>query len=281
MKNKKLISDLLSYILPMVLIVPISVLSIYQAQKNTFDRFFVIGSSMAPTLEGSNEKSTYGLTDNSAHAIDNIEHFDLVVCYYPFESSLDYTQPYVRGSSTLTNQASLKVKRVIGLPGDHLVINNDVFTIESTINNKVVSTTYSGNVVKMNGDKKEVSEKVFEDHVLPSFLRKGHIEDRRCDITLGEDEYFVMGDNWSHNGSTDCCNPTAYSPAAPIYKENIEGVIFKLVGECTYGTLKHCADCSTKVDENDTKCKCGGTKFVYFDDIISEEPYKDGPVYLK
>lgn len=264
MKNKKLFFDLLSYIIPMVLIIPLSIVGISQMEKSAYNCFFVIGSSMDPTLSGDNNNSTYGFSDGSERAINNIERFDLVVCYYPFENSYDYTKPYQKGKSELTQKATLKVKRVIGLPGDTLNINNEVFSIKYKKGKEIVTDTYGG------------------DNLPVPFERKGPIENRVAEfVTLGEDEYFVMGDNWTKNGSMDSCNPSFDSEWKCIYKENISGVIIKLEGTCTYGVTKHCADCKNKVDENKNKCKCGSTNFMYYDDIIDKTPYEDGPQFLK
>lgn len=233
-------------------------------EKASYDCFFVKGSSMDPTLCGDPLNSTYGRYDSSSKAIDKLERFDLVVCYYPFANAGDYTQPYVRNVSQKTENATLKVKRIIGLPHDKLIIDNEIFTIFHTVNGKETVETYGADNLKV------------------PFERKTPIEDREAVITLGDDEYFVMGDNWTKKGSTDCCNPSIGEEAKCLYRENIEGVIFRLDGVCTYANII-CESCGRELTKDDKTCKCGSTSFkkTNTNDIVNEYPFEDGPIYLK
>lgn len=262
MRRKDFILNLIYYILPMVLVIPLSLWGISQMSKATYDCFFVIGSSMEPYLVGDESNSTYGYSDNSDRAIRNLERFDLVICHYPFKNANDYSQPYVRNESSLLETSSLKVKRVIGLPGDTLVINNETFSITYEDNNKKIIT------------------ETYNESNCP-FERNKPIKNRVAEIKLEDEEYFVMGDNWTEKGSSDCCNPSESGGAKCLYKENIVGVIFELEGFCSYKVLKHCKDCKRILDDDDTKCRCGCTKFKYYNDIYEKRPFKDGPIYLK
>ena len=250
----------------MVLVFPLSIWAIAQMTSASYDCFFVIGSSMEPYLVGHENESTYGYSDNSEIAIRNLDRFDLVICYYPFKNAKDYEMlgeksEYIRNESKLLETSTLKVKRVIGLPGDTLNINNETFSISYKLGDKEVTDSYNTENCP--------------------FKRNEPIKNRVANITLKEDEYFVMGDNWTEKGSSDCCNPSESGGAKPIYKENIVGVIFKLEGVCTYGPLKHCKECKKIVDEDKTKCSCGSTQFRTYNDIIEKRPYEDGPKYLK
>lgn len=265
MKKKDFIKNLLYYIIPTLLVFPLSIWGICQMDKACYDCFFVVGDSMSPTLSGSSNNSTYGYTDNSEAAIKNLQRFDLVICYYPFSSSKDYTQPYISGHSIKTPQATLKVKRVIGLPGDTLDIKNEVFSITT---DKGITTTYDDSIQQEDATHKKVP-----------FKRQAPIVDRIANITLGENEYFVMGDNWTKNASTDCCNPTSEAKPAPIYRENIDGVIVKISGMCTHSVCKHCSSCKKIIDEDIQSCSCGSTDFSYYDDITEERPFENGPYY--
>lgn len=266
MKRKDFILNLLYSILPIVLVIPLSFFAITQMSKASYDCFFVIGSSMEPYLVGHENESTYGYSDNSDIAIRNLKRFDLIICYYPFKNAKDYQMlgeknEYVRHESELLDTCTLKVKRVIGLPHDTLHINNETFSISYKVGDNVVTETYN-------------SENC-------PFKRNEPISNRVADITLKDDEYFVMGDNWTEKGSSDSCNPAETGSAKPIYRENIIGVIFKLEGVCTYGPLKHCKECKKILEEEDTKCSCGCTQFKTYNDIIEKRPYEDGPQYLK
>lgn len=251
----------------MVLIFPLSIWGLFQIEKATYDSFFVKGTSMDPTLCGDQLNSTYGRYDSSKRAIDKLERFDLVVCYYPFENANDYDMPYVRNSEK-GKSATLKVKRVIGLPNETLLIANDFFTITNNVTGAVINygptNDETNNIVKV------------------PFERKQPIEDRTALITLANDEYFVMGDNWTKKGSTDCCNPSIGGAAKCIYRENIEGVIFRLDGVCSYAKVE-CSSCGREVDKDCKVCKCGSSNFMTTNtnDIVKEYPYEDGPIYLK
>jgi len=261
MTKKVYIKTIVLNILAMTAVLPVAIASLNTFAKSKYEEFFVLGSSMQPTLTGDIEKSTYGTSDNSKQAINNINRFDIVICYYPFNTSYsDYSQPYIRGHSTLLSTASLKVKRVIGLPGDTLIIRNEVFTIK---NNTIGEITYGGDYEKV------------------PFERNTPISSRVADITLGEDEYFVMGDNWTANGSTDCCNPGGIvNSASPIYKENIAGVVINLVGYCTIVDKMYCLACKNISDTSGTCSRCGSNNLEVVQDVGERSPFEDGPIYL-
>lgn len=109
----------------------------------------VSGTSMNPTLQGSDTL----LIDKIFYKIGDLKRFDVIV--------FDY------------NESALYIKRIIGLPGDrikindgHVYINGSLLSDDPLINDKM---TYAG-----------IAEN---------------------EITLGEDEYFVLGDN--RNNSYD------------------------------------------------------------------------------
>ncbi len=260
MKRKEFILNLIYYILPMVLVIPLSIWGISQMSKATYDCFFVMGTSMQPYLSGDKNNSTYGYSDNSVYAIDRLERFDLVICYYPFVNESDYRQPYDRSNPTLLDTATLKVKRVIGLPGDSLYINDEEFSITYTVDGKEVTQSYT------------------EENC--PFARNKPIKNRHANVKLGKDEYFVMGDNWTEMGSLDCCNPCKGGTPTCLFRENIVGVIFKLEGTCKYDLVNHCKACKKVVDDDCKECRCGSKQFLKYNDIIEKTPYKDGPIYL-
>lgn len=244
----------------MVLVIPLSLWGISQMSKATYDCFFVMGISMQPNLSGENDNSTYGYSDNSDYAIRSLKRFDLVICYYPFGVESDYQMPYNRENPVLNEDCKLKVKRVIGLPGDSLVINDEEFSISHMVNGTPVTESYNTENCP--------------------FKRNEPISNRHATISLGDNEYFVMGDNWTELGSLDCCNPSKGGTPTCLYRENIVGVIFKLEGTCKYDKVNHCKECKKIVDDNAKKCRCGSTQFKKYNDIIEKTPYKEGPIYL-
>ncbi len=110
-----------------------------------FQPFLVVGSSMEPTFNGGN----YLLVDELTYRFRPPERGEVVV----FKSPVDKSSYYI--------------KRIIGLPGEHIKIQDGkVFIYE---NNKLKS--------------------VQENYIINPRLTEQE------DIVLGPDEYFVMGDN--------------------------------------------------------------------------------------
>lgn len=118
-------------------------------------RMVVNGPSMENTLF--NGESV--IVDKLSYKFSNPQRFDVVVFPYKFEENTDF------------------IKRVIGLPGEKIRIDNE------------------GNIY-INGE-------ILEEHYGKAVI----IDPGRAEkeITLGEDEYFVLGDN--RNNSTDSRDP--------------------------------------------------------------------------
>jgi signal peptidase I len=111
--------------------------------------FQVEGTSMLPTLQN----NQFVLVDKLTYNFSQPQRGDVIVFEYP----LDHTKNYI--------------KRVIGLPGDHVTVN-------------------AAGIVRVNG--KALSEPYVND--LDNFYG-----DR--DVTLGANQYYVLGDN--RGGSSD------------------------------------------------------------------------------
>ena len=182
--------------------------------RNYFSPVYIDGSSMLPTLnkkESENGRKDFGLVDTSKKCIDSIELYDIITCYFPpaLEEE-DYNIPYTKGDAPKEN-ASHKIKRVVALPNQTFqIIKNDFYFFDS-------QEDETGEKVELPFERK-----------LP--IRENHAINTNK-ITLAEDEYFVMGDNWS--ASKDCAD---YNH--PIYKDNIVGVLIAIIGTCKveYGT---------------------------------------------
>lgn len=177
---------------------------------------YISGNSMEPTLnggsEGTNRRYDFGFIDTHKAAIDSIDRFDIITTFYPF-SAEDYPQPYEAGSKLLNN-AKHKIKRVIAVPGDTFTIANNVliFRDAQTGEDEVCDLPFE--IIKSDGTNRV------------DFKTKGY-GDSEGFVTLNEDEYWVMGDNWV--GSRD-----SYSDqkGGPVYYENIVGVLVAIVGTC-------------------------------------------------
>ena len=82
------------------------------------------------------------------------------------------------------------LKRIIGMPGEHIQITNDVLTVNGT----------------------EV-EQPFE------FIPTGY--DYEVDVILGEDEYFLMGDNRANSQDSRAFGPVAEEDIRFLYNEGL------------------------------------------------------------
>ena len=191
MKNKKLkaILSLTGYLL---MLVALCVAGVFIFHSSYYDLVYVSGSSMYPTLNGSDDEKNgtvvdFGIVDAHSSAINHIKRFDIVSTYYP--------EDYIDGVLNVT--AKKKIKRVIGMPGDTFTIKDGLLSVKD--GNEYVSVPYKFKVVET--DVKDINDK-----------------------TLGEDEYWVLGDN--RVNSKDC----GYFNE-PVKKSQIVGVLVAIEGK--------------------------------------------------
>lgn len=109
--------------------------------------FFVRGDSMEPNFHSWD----YLIVDKFTYLFKNPERGDVIVFHPPFDDSIYY------------------IKRIIGLPGEKLIIEGDKITIYNKENP-------NGFFLK-------------EDYL------QGHYTSGRIEVRLENDEYFVLGDN--------------------------------------------------------------------------------------
>lgn len=239
---KKKLSALLGIAINLATIVVVCVSAAFLMQKTYYSYIFVSGGSMTPTLLGdtsipyySNGKMHeggtvhFGVTDESDKAKKNINRFDIVTTYFPDD--------YVDGK--LIPGSDYKIKRVIALPGDTFKIEESVLFVKK-------EGTYhkiEGNFEVFNGDNitaKDVSER-----------------------TLGENEYWLMGDNRSAGGSRDCA-----SFNKPIKFNQIIGVVVTFEGTAEYFVHYLCKKHSHEINEEDylsgkiTTCPICGSNII-------------------
>ena len=185
--------------------------SVYSAvKKRNYISIYIDGSSMQPTL---NQNVThqykdnmsyfynteYGYADPSNVARNNISRFNVVITYYPGDYDVD---------GKLRDTSDYKIKRVIAMPGETFKIEQSVLTVIDTKGNTNV------------WDLTDEENRPFDISRNSSRHQKDHAE-----YTLGEDEYWVLGDNW--NVSSD-------SQSVGAIKFNyIAGVLVVVQGTCT------------------------------------------------
>ena len=129
-----------------------------------FQAFHVVGSSMNPTLHDAD----YIIVSKIGKSISSAEHkdyipsrYDIVVFHYPKDPSLIF------------------VKRVIGLPGEHVVVKNGQVTVYN-----------SANPSGLNPD-------------VETYQRAANTTLGNFDDTVPQGDIFVLGDNRTPNGSFD------------------------------------------------------------------------------
>lgn len=130
-----------AFLLAMVIIVPIRY---FIAQP-----FFVRGASMEPNFHN----GEYLVIDQLSYRLAQPKRDDVIVFRYPLDESQFF------------------IKRIIGLPGDEVIVNNSQIEIKNS--------TYPNGVV------------LNESQYLSSDVNTGG----QMDVHLGDGEYFVLGDN--------------------------------------------------------------------------------------
>lgn len=201
-KYKKLITPVLYFVFITVFVIN----SITLFNNNYYTKIFIDGQSMAPTLNNSTKSSyengvsvvenvEYGIVDSHDVTIKRAGRFDIITCFYPWS---DYS------GGKLNENADFKIKRIIATPGDTFKID--------------------GQVVSYLNDGKWDSYDLGSDDA-PFTINKSSNK-YISQTTLGEDEYWVMGDNWGNSYDSS-------SVSSPIKYENITGVLIMIKGTCT------------------------------------------------
>ncbi|WP_335870087.1 signal peptidase I [Bacillus sp. 2205SS5-2] len=124
-----------------------------------FDNYTVEGQSMMPTIKDGNKL----IVNKIGYSVGNIDRFDIVVFHANDEE--DY------------------VKRVIGLPGDSIMYQNDVLYV----NGKAQEEPYL--------------EQFKKQYVYDKLTGDFSLEDETSEAVVPEGKLFVLGDN--RRGSTD------------------------------------------------------------------------------
>ena len=154
--------------------------------RNTcYTAIVISGNSMSPTLRS----GEYGYANKTKSAINNIERFDIIM----FE---DIKNEEKRGL----------IKRVIGLPGETIEFKGDDCTLY--VNNVEVTQDFITHEVQ-----KQTGRNLNYGYSL------------NTPITLGDDSYFVLGDNRAN--SFDSLHGLGL-----VKKDQIEGVLTIVFGSC-------------------------------------------------
>ena len=196
-----------------------------------YSMIFVNGTSMLPTLNNSKEHPElrqkgyvdFGRIDTHEQVMNHLKRFDVIVTFYPWSSTdYEYSGDNYKHGQQPRKFATYKIKRVIGLPFERVVVDNTVAlkeTITITSPNPDIGTVTYGQ------EDKEHNVKAYP--FTPNRSGSKVYRGGQCiDITLSENEYFVMGDNWESSSSSDDCLGNKHC----VYRENMTGVLVSIDG---------------------------------------------------
>lgn len=172
--NEKIITNLkvLLNVFDLVTVIPIFMAVVSLSNAFIISPATVIGQSMEPTFyEGEDILML--------HFTNNYERFDVVVLE--------------------TDQGEFYLKRIIGLPGDHIRIDYDVITINGEIIDQIFLEDENGSI------------NVY------TYCDSSRLE--VCDFDVPMNSYFVMGDNREH--SLD----SRYSSLGYVSEDQLYGIV--------------------------------------------------------
>jgi signal peptidase I len=185
------------------------ILAVLLLRSFLVEPFRIPSGSMMPTLLVGDfilvNKFAYGIRLPVANTkiieIDEPERGDVVVFRYPKDPSVDY------------------IKRVVGLPGDTIRYANKVIYVNGQPAGQVPAGVYlgKGSGVSMSGASKRREQLGDLQHDILVMPRTPGMEG---EYVVGEDEYFVMGDN------RDNSNDSRYWGTVP--EENLVGKAFRI-----------------------------------------------------
>ncbi len=149
-ENNDGIGDIFSFVLEMVKVTLIALAIILPVRYFLIKPFYVNGASMEPTYYN----KEYLIIDEISYRFNDPVRGEVVVFRYPRERTQFF------------------IKRIIGLPGERIVISSGVVTIYNNLFPNGIT-------------------------IREPYLESGETTAGNFDISLGEDEYFVLGDNRS------------------------------------------------------------------------------------
>jgi signal peptidase I len=147
---------LLVSVLEVAEVVVVALGAVFVVRSFLVQPFLVSGASMAPSFENGN----YLLVDELTYRFRPPERGEVVVFRYPNDESTYF------------------IKRIVGLPGDRIVIKDGVVTVVSPAHPE--------------------GERLTEPYLAAGMTTAVRRQDE-ANVTLGPGEYFVLGDNRSYS----------------------------------------------------------------------------------
>ncbi len=139
-----------------------------------FQPFSITGSSMEPTFYD----KEYLIVDELSYIFTNPQRGDVIVFKHPEPACNDHISSGYINRKFIQGPCSNYIKRIIGVPGDTITIKDGEVNVKN---------------------KKNPNGLTLEENYTPSNIPTLGNQT----ITLGEKEYFVMGDNRGPNSSSD------------------------------------------------------------------------------
>ena len=238
MKNKKLkaILSIVGYFL-LVIAICVSAGLIFHSQY--YDLIYVSGISMAPTLNGDEYEKAgsvvdFGIMDSHKSALKHIKRFSIVSTYYPDDVDYDLA------TGKLKSTAKQKIKRIIAMPGESFKIEDS----KLYVNGEYIPYTFKINTGS-NINTKDIN---------------------REDTPLGEDEYWVLGDNRANSRDSGALN-------LAVKKENLIGVLIAIEGTAQLKIKNYrCNQCGKTYDKQPSLCgNCYGGDFTAQYDLTNKK----------
>lgn len=197
-KSQKSKNAFLWPLLTLVLVVAFCIVGQSIFNANYYSNFYVSGESMNPTLMGDSNDADYGKYDGHKSALKNVKRFQIVTTHYPSERTLK------------EEEKTIKIKRLLFKPGD-------------TFEVKYVSKGEGKYVNEMHLFTNDNDYRILDFPFDTSHIKDDHSYPK---TTLGENQYFVAGDNWDH--SLD-----SFDASVGILDFNdLVGVVTKVEGRC-------------------------------------------------
>ena len=237
---KKKLKLIIWPIIYLVLIINVCISFILVFKSYYYRSIFVSGSSMMPTLNGNvGDVVDFGLIDDHDSAIKKIKRFQIITTYYPFTDSHDYVGGFDLEKENVIDEseASYKIKRVYALPNETLrfvVDEEEMNTAQLLASSMPLNQALNSEEVQYHCRQAiqfYIKPAGKEDFVKQDIKFKRRINPTKIplykdfEFELKAGEYWVMGDNYS--ASSDCFNKKA-----PIYYQNIVGVLISIEGTC-------------------------------------------------
>ena len=223
-----------------VLSIAISINVIYLSVSYNLP-FFVNGMSMYPTLNadatdrngslltwrrGSNHAGDYvdygyAKAGDKDNWFDSLSRYDIVITYYPDNYAKDAQGNYQRdqdGKLILLSGAKTKIKRLIAFPGESV----DYQAFQEGMDE--CYKAWGKTTIDQGKSTEKELETLYTMKDFPDVAGQSYnYPTSSCHYDLGEDEYFVMGDN--RGNSSDC------REKGPILKEMIMGKAYLVIGK--------------------------------------------------